>query len=235
MDFFIKKIFDGKTDEFVHLQFQKFSRGNFNDKALVRAKNSKGKYSINTTYEYANEIVRSLAEKLGNNKTKINGVIVSTKDLKGEVDFSGKKQFAGVKQYIITKEMTGNEIISIIDKFPKAFIALSFTVGENELKIKAKAPKSGKPSTKTDEKIAPDFCKLKTTDKELARSMLFDLDIESFKEVEVRHAFIIEDIEIPAGEKDPEKMRENAVRIGKIVRRTKVDDKETTKEVKFRA
>jgi len=40
MDCFIKKIFDGKNDEFVHLQFQKFSRGEFTDRAMVKVKES---------------------------------------------------------------------------------------------------------------------------------------------------------------------------------------------------
>jgi len=40
MDCFIKKILEGKKDEFVHIQFQKFSRGIFNDRAMIRFKDS---------------------------------------------------------------------------------------------------------------------------------------------------------------------------------------------------
>ena len=35
---FIKKIFDGNIDESVHLQFQKFSKGEFRDRALIKAR-----------------------------------------------------------------------------------------------------------------------------------------------------------------------------------------------------
>jgi len=46
---FIKKVFDESIDEEVHLQFQKFSKGEFRDKALIKAKKSKDKYTIIAT------------------------------------------------------------------------------------------------------------------------------------------------------------------------------------------
>ena len=61
---FIKKIFDGKIDDSVHLQFQKFSRGEFRDRAIVKVKKSGSKYTISTTAEFGNEFVRMLAENL---------------------------------------------------------------------------------------------------------------------------------------------------------------------------
>ena len=90
---FIKKIFEGDVDENVHLQFQKFSKGEFRNRALINAKQSKGKYTIVTTAEFANELVREVAKKLGDNKTQIKGAIVSTSDLTGELEFQDKKQF----------------------------------------------------------------------------------------------------------------------------------------------
>ena len=48
--------------------------------------------------------------------------------------------------------MTGNEIIKLIDEFPKAFFGLKFKIDDTELKVKAKAPKSGKPKGKDNEK-----------------------------------------------------------------------------------
>ena len=233
MHCFIKKIFDGKTDNIVHVQFQKFSRGEFRDKAVVAYSKSKDKYSVSTTYEYANDLVRAAAEKLGDEKTKITGVIVSTRDLTGQVNFSGKKQFAGVKQYILDCDMSGKEIIDLLDKLPPAFFALSFKFGNSELKIKPKAPISGKPSTKAADEQKPksNFCKLSTNDKELLKSFVFDAEIsDSTKKAEIKHIFQITDIELPKGEADPVKMRELAIRKGKIVRILKIDEKETRKE-----
>ena len=43
----------------------------FKDKAAIIYTKSKDKYTLSTTYEYANEFVRFMAEKLGNSISKI--------------------------------------------------------------------------------------------------------------------------------------------------------------------
>jgi hypothetical protein len=243
MKFFIDKIFNGNVekDRLVHLQFSKFSRGEFKDKAMIVAKAmSKGKFSVNTTPEYGNELVRSLAEKLGDNAALVKGVVVSTRDLTGELDFQDKKQFMGVKQYIIDKEMSGNEILELCDKVPSAFIGLSFSVGDSELKIKPKAPKSAKPSSKGDSVPKVDFCKLKTTDKSIVDGLIFDEEAKNFKQIEIRHNFIIEEIVISdelkreAGD-DFALIKEKSLRKGKIVRKLNIDGKDIVKEKEFEA
>src|SRR3989344_211976 len=237
MDLFIKKIFDRRSDNLVHIQFQKFSKGEFRNKALINTNKIGSKFSISTTYEYANELVRTLAEKLKENeKVLVSGVIVSTRDLKGQLNFKNIKQFMGVKQYIIEDYMTKEKIIDICDKFQSSFIGLSFSVGDTELKIKAKAPKSAKPSTSRDKAPSADFCKLKTLDVELVMGLLFDVqNLESIKKIFIRHDFIITDIDIPKNEKDPAKIREMAIRKGKVIRKISIDGKETLKETKLEA
>ncbi|MEN9626115.1 MAG: hypothetical protein RL557_443 [archaeon] len=238
MDFFIKKIFEGNTDERVHLQFQKFSKGVFKNKAALTAKCSKGNYSISTTPEYANEFVRCLAEKLGDRKTHVGGIIVSTRDLSDELDYEDKKQFMGVKQYVINKEISGKEIVSLCDKLPNAFFGLSFSVDGSDLKIKQKAPKSAKPSTKAEETIKIDFCKLKTNDAGIVRGLIFDDEVRDFKQIEIIHEFVIDEIVIPDAlkkEKDFAVVREKALKKGIIVRKIKIDGKEIRKEKEFAA
>jgi len=233
MDSFIKKIFEDKVDENVHMQFSKFSRGEFKDRALISARKSAKKFSISTSYEYANDLVKSVAEKLSSNeKVKITGAIVSTRDLINEIQFKEKKQFQGVKRYILDTEMTKEQILNLCNNFPKAFIALSFEAKGTELKIKPKTPKSGKPR-KGDEAPKADFCKIKTSDEEIVKSLLFD--VKDFKKIDIQHDFIISEIEIPKNEKDPALMREKAVRRGKIVRKIKIDDKNFIEEKDFSA
>jgi hypothetical protein len=241
MEFFIKKIFDGNSDDLVHQQFSKFSRGDFKNKAMVVGKAmSGGKFSINTTPEYGNELVRILADKLGDEITDVKGVVISTRDLTGELDFQNKKQFMGVKQYILDKEMSGNEILELCDKVPSSFVGLSFKVGDTELKIKPKAPKGAKPSTKGD---APkvDFCRLKTKDKSLVDGLIFDKDISGFKKIEISHDFVINEIvvsdELKAeADGDFAMIKEKALRKGKLVRRVRIDEgEEVVKEVELSA
>ena len=227
---FIKKIFKDNVDEIVHLQFQKFSKGEFRNKAIIEAKNSKGKYTIKTSAEFANGFVRIMAEKLGEDKTNVTGAIVSTSDLTGELDFQNKKQFQGVKRYLIEKEMSGKEMINLLNKFPKTFFALTFNVGEEKLKIKPKAPKAAKPG-KGKESPKADFCSLKTTDKEIGESFVFEKT--DFKTAKINHTFFIEGIIMPEGETDFAKIREIAKKKGKIVRNAIIDEKEVVSEKEF--
>jgi hypothetical protein len=229
---FIKKIVDKNFDESVHLQFQKFSKGEFRNKAIIEAKNSKGKYTIKTSPEFANELVRDVAEKIRDEKVKVTGAIVSTLDLKNDLEFKEVKQFQGVKRYLIENEMSGSEILELLNKFTKNFFALSFKTpnGNTELKIKPKAPKSGKPG-KGDEAPKADFCVLKTTDRELAEGFIFEK--VDFKEAKVNHTFFIDKIEIPEELKKSEDfalIREKSKRVGKIVRKSEIDGVKDEKE-----
>jgi len=240
MDSFIKKIFNKKSDNFVHLQFQKFSKGFYKNKALIKASKSNKGYSINTSSEYANELVRNVAELMNENqKVKVTGIIVSTRNLKEVPEFNillahvEVKQFMGVKQFKIDHQMDKKEILKICDLLPTSFIGLSFNVGETELKIKPKSPKSSKPSTKSGEQPKVDFCKLKTNNESLVRNLIFD--IPDFKKLEISHDFEITGLEIPKNEPDPLKMRENTVRLGKIKRRMVIDGKNIEKSVEFSA
>lgn len=229
---FIKKIVDKRFDELVHLQFQKFSRGEFRNRAIIEAKNSNGKYTIKTSAEFANELVRIMAEKLGDDKTNVTGAIVSTNDLTGEIEFKEKKQFQGVKRYLIEKVMSGTEIIGLLDKFPKTFFALTFDVGDDKLKIKPKAPKSGKPG-KGDADVKADFCSLKTTDKKIAESFIFEKP--EFKQAKINHTFFVDSIKMPEGEKDFAKVREMSKRVGRILRKSVIDEEKKEEEFEFSA
>ena len=242
--YFIKDIFrnGGVVEDGTHLQFQKFSRGVFSNRALVKIKRSGDKFTINTSSEFANEFVKIMALKLGSKTTNITGAIVSTSDLKGKVNFKEIKQFQGVKRYILDCPMNGNDLTKLINDFPKCFFALSFTIDEtNVLKIKAKAPKSGKPASKNkdgeeEEMKTPDFCKLITNDKVFAQSFAFEK--EDFKAGEFKHTYVIEQIVIPPqykNEKDFAIVREKSLRKGKIIREGSIDGEKIKSEKAFEA
>jgi len=241
MDCFLKKIFDGKkADELVHSQFMKFSRGEFKDKAMIRLKSSAGKFVMDTTAEYARELVITLAEKLGNNKTQVTGALVSALDLQG-FKYKERKMAMGVRKYMIESEMSGKEILDLCASQTKAFIAFSFKVGESELSVQPKSPKSAKgasSSKKEDAEAKIDFCKLKTSDWSLIEGFVFDSEVKGAKKVEIKHDFIINDIIISPElrkEKDFAKIREMAERKGKIIRKLDVDGNKIAKEADFTA
>ncbi len=237
MKFYINKIFDDEVDDLAHLHFVKYSRGEFKYKAMVAVKaQAKGIFKIGTTAEYGNELVRYLAEKVGEDNVEVSGALLTTQDLEGEFDYNEKKNALGVRKYFLNREMTGNKILELLDKFPKCFFGLSMKVGNTDLKIKPKSPKSPKPGNKADSEIKIDFCKLKTDDTELVNGLVFDVD--NFKEVRISHTLMIDEIVVSEELKaeangDYAKIKDMAKRKGKIIRELTVDGVEKKVEKEF--
>ncbi len=235
----INKIFLNKIDEEVHSDFVKFGKGVFNDKYLVDAKKQKGGvFSFKTSYEFANFLVKACANEVLSAKNDepmdVSGVVVSTRNLKVELTFPIEriKQFAGVKQAIIKAKIKPSEILAAIDKLPKAFFALTFSTIHSQLKIKAKAPKSAKPSTKGEVKPSPDFCSIKTSNHLIIHDLLFDIKDKEFTATNISHNLEIKKIAIPKGISDPVMIREKSTREGTMKRRVVLGEEvfEETKE-----
>ena len=232
----IAKIFSGQNDEEVHGDFIKFSRGVFENRYLLEGKKQKDKWSIKTSAEFANFFVKKLLEKSKGN-IAVKGIIVTTQNLlDNEIGFKieDRKNYAGIRQLVISTELDKNNLISLMNKYPRAFYALSFSTGDYELKVKAKPPKSGKPGKKGDEDgPKADFCSLKTSDFEIVKDLFFDFP--NFKEIKIKHTIEIKEIELPKNFKTPEEMREKAIRKGIIKRFVDADGKKEVKEIKFAA
>jgi len=231
----IKKIFYKEIDEEVHSDFLKFGRGEYPDKYLVECKKQASKWAIKTSAEFANFFVRKCLEKVSES-VMIKGIIVSTLDIEKDCDFEFEvKKAMGIRKIVVNSEIGKDKILNLMEKYPKVFFALTFSTGNCDLKIKAKAPKSSKPGSKTKDGEGPkaDFCSLKTTDVNLVRELLFGVDFNSAKEVKINHTIVIEDVIYPKDESNPEKVREMSKRKGKIIRKINVDGREEIKEAEF--
>ncbi|MBS3087523.1 hypothetical protein J4226_02915 [Candidatus Pacearchaeota archaeon] len=220
----IKNIFNGVFDDEVHVAFLKFGRGVYKGKYLLEGKHQAKNWSIKAGSEYANFLVRRCLESVGG-PVKVTGVIVSTLDLKNEIKFKLKKvgNFQGVRKHVVETEVDGKEIFALMDKYPKAFFALSFKGKDFVLKIKAKAPTSGKPGKEKDEGPQADFCSLKTEDKRMVDELFFD--IVDFEKVRVAHEIDVTDIVYPVDMANlkPAEIRELAKRKGILKRVCEVD------------
>ncbi len=219
----MRKIFDGIFDDEVHLAFLRFGRGQYKNKYLLHGKRQAKNWAVKTGAEYTNFLVRSCLGKI-DGYVAISGVIVSTLDLKNEIEFEIKKvsNFQGVRKYIIDTEIEPSKILDLIDKYPKGFFALSFKGEGFVLKIKAKAPKSGK-SGKDDEKPVADFCSLKIGDRTIIDELFFG--VGDFQEVSIRYEIDVTDIVYPTDIENlkPTEIRELAKRKGVIKRDIDVD------------
>ena len=229
----MKKIFDGVFDDEVHANFLKFGRGEYKNKYLLEGKRQAKKWAIKAGAEYANLLVRKCLEKMGDS-AEVKGVIVSTRDLRDEISFDIEKvkNFQGVRKHVINGEVNPAQIFELMDKYPKAFFALTFKGEGFVLKIKPKAPASGKKG-KDDEGPVADFCSLKTEDRGIIDYLFFG--IGDFSEVKVRHQINVTDIVYPANmeELKPTEVRELAKRKGVVIRTATVDGKEQVSEANF--
>jgi len=230
----MKKIFDGVFDDEVHANFLKFGRGEYKNKYLLEGKRQAKKWAIKAGAEYANLLVRKCLEKVGES-VEVKGVIVSTLDLRDEITFEIEKvkNFQGVRKHVVNGEVKCDEIIALMEKYPKAFFALSFKGDGFVLKIKPKAPADGKKSKKEGEGIVADFCSLKTEDKTLLAYLFFG--IGDFQEVKIGHTISVTDIVYPANVADlkPTEVRELAKRKGVVIRTAIVDGVEHVSEARF--
>ena len=230
----MKKIFDGVFDDEVHASFLKFGRGEYKEKFLLEGKRQAKKWAVKAGAEYANLLVRKCLEKI-NGMVEIKGVIVSTRDLRDEINFDIKKvsNFQGVRKHVIDGEIEPTQIFELMDKYPKAFFALTFKGEGFVLKIKPKAPADGKKGKKEGEGPVADFCSLKTEDRELIDYLFFG--VGEFSAVRINHTVKVNDIIYPNNMDDlkPAEVRELAKRKGILVRNVLVDGKEQVSEAKF--
>jgi len=230
----IKKVFDGQIDEEVHSDFLKFGRGEYKDRFLLEGKKQASKWAIKTGPEFVNILVKRCLEKSGET-VDVKGIIVSTFDLRDEVNFEIVKvgNFQGIRKLQISTEVRRDEILGLMEKYPRVFFALSFSGDDFDLKVKAKAPKSGKPGKESDEGPRAEFCSLKTQDKDLVSELFFGCG--EFKEAKINHTIVVEDIVYPDGFEDmkPAEVRENSKRKGKIIRKCVVDGIEKVSEAEF--
>lgn len=229
----IKKIFSGIFDEEIHSDFLKFGKGMYDGKYSIEGKKRKGLYSIKTSSEFANYLVKKGLEKI-DGSVNVTGVIVSTNTLDIPIS-SDLKQFMGIKQYKVNGSVNASTILDLMEKYPRVFFALSFSVDNYVLKIKPKAPKSAKPSTKEEKDIKIDFCSLKTSDENIIKEIFFD--VSDFNEILVKHTIKIDQIVYPKdfSKMKPEEVREQSKRKGILIRKIIVDGKEKKSEANFEA
>ncbi len=230
---FIKKIFNKEKSDYAHRQFSRFSKGVFENKALVDITVSKDKIKLKTSAEFVNELVVLMANTI-NGAVHVKGIVFSTKNLSEEsnVEFDEVKSAMGAKKHILDKELTKEQILGLCNKFPEASIQLSFTTDYGTLKIKEKTPKSGKPG-KGDAEPKADFCVLTTEDKGILEEYAFDVKCP-FKKLFVKHTFEIKYIEIPEEYKNDFAMaRKMGIRKGMIIRYLTVDGEQEQKDVEI--
>ncbi len=225
---FIKKIFQDRLDDAVHSQFVRFSVGDYYPRAVMKIK-SGSTTKLSSGFEYGNDFVRFIGENTSG-EVEVKGKIFAKFDFDADLVESKEKK-KGFVVGIIDRKMSAKELIKLCDMFKTDYLLLSIKGKDFELKM-GSAPYNPKGSYKED------FCKFSASG-ELAKKAIaeFAFDIgKEFKELMLKHRFLIDDIEIPKEfEKDMAMARIMAKRVGKVVRELGYDGKEEKKETRLRA
>lgn len=228
---FIKKIWLKEADDKVHSQFTRFSKGIFENRAVINI-NKGNAIKLNSTFELTNDLVLFVASL--EEKFSVDGVLFARENPEALLNSLGIKSEIKKKKNIfeaqIKAELNTEQIKEIADG---AYLMLFDMHADGiELKTKKKLPKSGKSGK---EKVDDKFCVLELDGKffpQLHEEFLFDI-LENFKKARISHTFSISEIILPPGEKDFEKIRLNAKRKGRIIRQINADGKEKTFEKEF--
>ncbi|MBS3071685.1 hypothetical protein J4408_01705 [Candidatus Pacearchaeota archaeon] len=212
MDSFLKKITEKKQDFESKRYLIRFGKGDYKRRFLISF--SKGsKIKIRGSFEWANDFVKFIRE---NKEITFSGKVLSKDKIAG---LDGRKK-GGVFAYEV--------INSNLKEFENPYFYLvDANDSEIVLKVKKSLPKPGKNEEKIDDKFCSLDLDLKYWPK--VKEFLF-WDTPDCKEAKIEHELIITDIEMPKELNDPAKIRELAVRKGKMLRKITADKKESVKE-----
>jgi len=214
MAYFIKKIFQNRIDEHTHQQFVRFSKGVFDNKAVINASRN-GKIKLSGTYDLSNDLALFSVSLAG--KAHVKGLILSKNEIPG---FNGKKK-KGLINYEIDQDIDLKNLEEISEK---AYCLLIDCLADGiEFKTKKVLPR---PSSKGIDKINDKFWTLNLDIRfwpKVKEDILFDLP--EGKKYRVIHKYEINEIIAPKGEKDFEKIRLMAKRKGVIIRTAEIDGK----------
>jgi len=226
---FIKMIFEGNTDEHVHKKFVRYSKGEFHKEPFEIKVGSK--IQVRAGAEYLDAIFAYISQ-LVSDDVSVNGVIISKKDIKGELaDLDIEPDKISGKKYTIKKDFSAEKFREFIEKFNEYSLLLNINSGDYSVSTKKSIPKPGK--------NVEGFVRAKFQGKDLEflqKEFLFDFQ-GKFKHAIINHTYVIDNIKVDENlvKEDPVKARIEAVRCGKIIREMQIDGETSQTETELKA
>jgi hypothetical protein len=223
--FFIKKLFEKENDESVHRQFIRFSKGKFENKAVLNVKRN-GNIKISGTYEIATDMI-SLISMLAP-MIKVSGTVISREKIQG---FPEGKEKKGVIHYEINETIDSKRLSEIA--FKSMYCLLDCEAAGIEMKTKKTVPR---PNPKATDKVKDKFFTAVLDIKfwnQIRNEFLFNLP--EGKKFRLLHNYDINQVILPKNEKDYEKIRIIAKKKGRLTRNVEIDGKNVVQETEFEA
>ncbi len=230
---FIKEIIQGDPEkEYIHRLFVRYSKGEF-EGPFLKVKNTGKNLKIYASDAYASMLGKIITHQ-ANTEFKVSGSIFSKENpeeclLENNIPIKKSSKKKGTYITEVDGEATGTPLAKVYDVLKESQLFLSLSPKQSKDKLKSKK-KPTKPGSGTDEKFCLSTMSL-TCLGPLCEELLFELEDTDFKEAELRHNYVIEEIIVPDEFKDdPLNARLNAKRKGQLIRTLKTDTE--TKEMK---
>jgi len=223
---YIKEIFLGKPVDYMHGMFARYGRGTF-EGPLLTVKNGPS-IKAEGSVHYANILGQVIAEST-QQEFSVSGAIHAKREIKVPLKTGKETKKGDIHSVEVKDNMHSDGLKMVYGDYRDAYVLLELSAGKWRLKCKKKPPKPGG-------SLDAKFCSAtldKTALDEVMEEILFDVRDRNFREAEIRHEIVIEELVGPPElKKDPAKFRTQAKRRGRISRRVTVDGRktETTQE-----
>jgi len=227
---FMRKIYEKNVDEKVHQKFVRYSTGEFEKEEFMIKKGSSF-VQIKAGFEYLDVMFDMIAQCVKED-VSLNGIIVTKNKIINELNEFGiePKKVTG-KKYTIEETMTSDKFKEFVEKFNSCSLLIKLKSGKYSISVKKSIPKPGK--------ILEKFVTAKFDLKDLdliKKEFLFDITVDNFKDISIKHTYIIDEIIIPDEFKNkPDEARLNAKRKGRITRNIDIDGKTEEREMELLA
>jgi hypothetical protein len=227
---YIKDVFESKATEHAHLKFTRYSKGVFVG-PLLSLKFSKSGIKVKSSFHFVDELLILLAEVLKEKVVFVGGSVVWNKDLTPDfnklgIKYSKVSKSRGIFKYVLANEVNFKDFVTYFGKYN---LLLNIKDEDASLVTKTSPPKPNK-------EVSTDFCKVSlplSMEKRVREEFLFDIKEKNFKEVQIAHEILIEDIILPENAQDFEEARRLARRVGLLKRVITIDGQQKISECKF--
>ena len=218
---FIRNLFEGNSEQdWIHNKFVKYSKGEFPG-PYISIKKAGAFLKINSSADYVNILGMLLAGTFSGS-LKVDGSIISREKIETYLETIGldivkARKKKGTFIYNVKGEADSKAIAELYSRLLDGVLLLNLSGDKVNLKVKKKLPK---PGSKQNEK----FCTGKLEQKgRIMDEICFDVNIENFKEIEISHVYIIDEMVMPEDCKDFSLARTLAKRKGSVRRSVTVD------------
>jgi hypothetical protein len=220
---YIKEIFLGKPIDYIHSQFTRYGKGNF-QVAAITIKNGPA-IRCDGSVHYVN-IVGEIIASSSQQEFEVDGSIHAKRQIKVPLKAGKEKVKGGLHSVEIKDKIHSDGLRMVYNDYKDGNILLSLTPSSGKWRLSPKK-KMPRPGGGLDEKFWNAVLEPSALDG-IMNEILFDVKDKNFKEARITHEVSIEElVGSPELKKDAARFRLEAKRKGKIKRTVDIDGRKT--------